>query len=90
MNTLKKQVFEILYKNKEKTISGNYLSKQLKLSKVEIRNLIKSLRNDGHTIIAGNSGYKLTHNIKLINEYIENRMIEIQSEIDTLNAMKIK
>ncbi len=73
--------------NKERHIKGKELANKLLITPLEVRLLVRELRNNGHPIIATCGGYIFTENNDAINRYVEKRMLEIRSEYYNLKKL---
>lgn len=93
--TVKKSVLKVLEENRDESISGEELAKELGVSRTAIWKAIKSLRAEGYNINAGtNKGYNLTSDNDLLSqegirlylrkEYKEN-IIKVYKTIDSTN-----
>jgi len=93
--TTKHLVLEILEKNRDKSVSGEYIADLLSISRNMIWRAIKDLRNDGYLIEAiTNKGYRLTGDNDIISvEGIKpflllagiSESIMVYAEIDSTN-----
>jgi len=91
-------VYGILIEHKDSWISNQEILDildgdllfNIKITPVELRNIIKRLRFGGHHIIANNRGYKHTSNQQELQEYITRRKLELESELNILRKMEGK
>ncbi len=81
-------IAQYLELNKEQYISNQELRVIFNVKDpLLIRNLIKSLRQDGNPIIASKQGYCWTFQQDKLDKYIEDRYKEIRAECKILNKM---
>ncbi len=60
----------------------------MNVSKIKLRQIIKSIRNQGFWIIAFYDGYMFTDNKEWLDKYINFRFAEINDELATLERMR--
>lgn len=85
---IKNDILVYLSENKNKFIASSVLCYKFSIScGYEIRKIIRKLRKQGWAIIANAKGYCLTDNKKMLEKYIQKRLIEVEDERDTLLKM---
>lgn len=91
---IKNYVIELLHRYKDTWIKGkdivndwNATFNNDQISQAELRVIIAELRLEGHRIIAGNLGYMLTDDLKLISKYLKSRWCEVCREMKSFRAM---
>ncbi len=90
--TVKNEVLKILENNRDIYVSGNYISKEIFVSRNAVWKAVNALKNDGYLIDSvTNKGYKLSSDTDIvsaesISKYLKyNIDITVLSEIDSTN-----
>ena len=90
--TVKNEVLKILENNRDIYVSGNYISKEIFVSRNAVWKAVNALKNDGYLIDSvTNKGYKISSDTDIvsaesISKYLKyNIDITVLSEIDSTN-----